>query len=718
MDKFKSILNKYFKQKISCLLVLVMLTISQYSCGHQGNGLVDGSEKSAQYNGPSTIVSINESDETTEATVENEEYPDNSVQDQIKVEIEAGEIDDVYSIVCSAVEYKLSEAGFECAPGVAMTLEDDGYETVGTYYYKDELNLFQTDDIKSVGFIEVVRDDREFKELSNEDSVILVEPIDSVDPTDLVCAYNYNDIGSSHFVYNDKYVVYYQQTPMRVVYSVRENDPEKYDLGIGSLYDYDKGMFLYDETVFDDYKTHTGVELFTKEDYNELEANLKEMSRQQLIAGYSVTQYDVVYISPEQVQAYLDGEEEDTFFGYSVADLTESLGVGTALEYTKDGLKQADISDVNLSDYNWKSFLSKVGIGCGIIIVGAVLAPVTGGTSVSCALITLTKISVTASLCAGLGTMAIETAKGMLDGKSISDALHACTFSGLDTFANTFLITAAISAVGANTGLIKPTACFVGGTDVAVLDSNGKSTCKSIEMIKIGDQVLSRSENGEISYQPVIDVFQRDTKEIVELYIAGTKIMTTPEHPFYNPVSSDWISAGELNQGDVLLLSSGNSVVIEAIHRINFEESIPVYNFEVDNNHTYYVSNAEVLVHNKCDARIAKLRKKGVKNAWKEEVTAVKNGTSKYNWTPEQIKELLETGKVAGYDGHHIIPVSQLKDTPAEFLISSADDIALIPKDVHVLVHAGGNAAGDMDVLVQCVPWVEKHMVYLLSLTG
>ena len=112
------------------------------------------------------------------------------------------------------------------------------------------------------------------------------------------------------------------------------------------------------------------------------------------------------------------------------------------------------------------------------------------------------------------------------------------------------------------------------------------------------------------------------------------------------------------------------------------------------------------------------MRNQGVRNAWKEEVKAVQNGTSRYNWTPEQIRELLETGKVAGYEGHHIIPVSQLKDTAAEYLISSAEDIALIPHDIHVLVHAGGNVSGDLEVLVQCVPWVEEHMVYLVSLVG
>ena len=713
MDKIKSIIKKTYKPIIAVLLIVVVLSISLYSCSHNEQTTDKGNTDLTQETQQQEATPADESSSSTEATSYDDE---NSLESTVEAEIEAGDIDDVYSVVCSAVEYKLSDAGFICEPGVAMTLDDESYEAVGTYYYKDELNLFKTDDIKSVGFIEVVRDDRDFKELSNEDSVILVEPLSGDDPTDLVCAYNYNDIGSSHFVYNDKYVVYYQQTPMRVVYSVHENDAAEYDLAIGSLYDYDKGMFLYDETIFDEYRTHSGVELFSDEDYKELEESLKEMSRQQLIAGYTVTQYDVVYISPEQVQAYLDGEEEDAFFGYSVSDLTETMGIGTALEYTEDGLKPANLGG-DLSNYNWKSFLTKVGIGCGIIIVGAVLAPLTGGTSIACALITMTKITVTASLCAGLGTMAIETAKGMIEGKSFSEALHGCTYKGLDTFANTFLITAAISAVGVNTGLIKPTACFVAGTEIAVVDSCGNAVHKPIETIVVGDNVLSRAEDGKISYKEVTETFIRSSDSIIALTINGASIETTQEHPFYDPDLNTWVAAGDLGVGDNVLLSDGTCVAVTDAELIHNADDVLVYNFTVADNHTYYVGESEVLVHNKCN-RITNLRNRGVKNAWKEEVKAVQNGTSRYNWTPEQIKELLETGKVAGYDGHHIIPVSQLKDTAAEYLISSADDIALIPKDVHVLVHAGGNAAGDMEVLVQCVPWVEEHMVYLLSLVG
>jgi len=82
----------------------------------------------------------------------------------------------------------------------------------------------------------------------------------------------------------------------------------------------------------------------------------------------------------------------------------------------------------------------------------------------------------------------------------------------------------------------------------------------------------------------------------------------------------------------------------------------------VADDHNYFVSSLGVLVHNRCQevAREADkaVRNKAVRNAWKNEVEAVKNGTSKYNWTREELKQLLTNGKVTGYDGCHIVDVS------------------------------------------------------------
>jgi len=56
---------------------------------------------------------------------------------------------------------------------------------------------------------------------------------------------------------------------------------------------------------------------------------------------------------------------------------------------------------------------------------------------------------------------------------------------------------------------------------------------------------------------------------------------------------------------------------------------------------------------------ISKARRRAVKEAWKQEralVTAGKDGTVK--WTDAQKSELLKTGKVKGFEGHHINSVN------------------------------------------------------------
>ena len=64
-------------------------------------------------------------------------------------------------------------------------------------------------------------------------------------------------------------------------------------------------------------------------------------------------------------------------------------------------------------------------------------------------------------------------------------------------------------------------------------------------------------------------------------------------------------SAISLRAGDILVLSNGEYVIVEQIQHELLESPIKVYNFEVEDYHTYYVSaNADsdefVLVHSRC----------------------------------------------------------------------------------------------------------------------
>lgn len=49
-----------------------------------------------------------------------------------------------------------------------------------------------------------------------------------------------------------------------------------------------------------------------------------------------------------------------------------------------------------------------------------------------------------------------------------------------------------------------------------------------------------------------------------------------------------------------------------------------------------------------------RLRSEAVRKAWAREIELVKEGKGTHQWTKDQQKELLETGKIAGYQGHHM----------------------------------------------------------------
>ena len=70
-------------------------------------------------------------------------------------------------------------------------------------------------------------------------------------------------------------------------------------------------------------------------------------------------------------------------------------------------------------------------------------------------------------------------------------------------------------------------------------------------------------------------------------------------HPFWVP-QKGWSDAIQLRAGDRLQLLNGEYVIIEQVQHEILEAPVTVYNFEVEDFHTYYVGENEILVHNKC----------------------------------------------------------------------------------------------------------------------
>ena len=137
--------------------------------------------------------------------------------------------------------------------------------------------------------------------------------------------------------------------------------------------------------------------------------------------------------------------------------------------------------------------------------------------------------------------------------------------------------------------------CFIAGTLVQTDDGT-----IPIEDLRPGDYVLAWDEETEtVGPKPVVETYVNETNELIHVYVNGEEIITTPTHPFYSPVKG-WTDAVRLRAGDILVLVNGEYVVVEKIQHEILERPITVYNFQVEDYHTYFITEIGILVHNRC----------------------------------------------------------------------------------------------------------------------
>lgn len=79
-------------------------------------------------------------------------------------------------------------------------------------------------------------------------------------------------------------------------------------------------------------------------------------------------------------------------------------------------------------------------------------------------------------------------------------------------------------------------------------------------------------------------------------------------------------------------------------------------------------------------------RQKAVRDAWSREKALVCQGKGTVNWNSEQQRELMEKGRVSGYEGQHMKSVSQYPE-----YASSADNIQFLTHEDHLAAHNMGN---------------------------
>ena len=172
--------------------------------------------------------------------------------------------------------------------------------------------------------------------------------------------------------------------------------------------------------------------------------------------------------------------------------------------------------------------------------------------------------------------------------------------SSIYNVAQTTIASVAVFSGGMNSGFnkaansagVKPS-CFVAGTLVMAV-----AGMVAIEKIKSGDKVISTDpETMETSPKTVLETYIREVTTLVHLTVNGEEIVTTVDHPFYVK-NQGFIKAGELIVGDELLDVNGNVLLVENFDVELTDEPTTVYNFQVEDFHTYYVGENGVWVHN------------------------------------------------------------------------------------------------------------------------
>ena len=170
--------------------------------------------------------------------------------------------------------------------------------------------------------------------------------------------------------------------------------------------------------------------------------------------------------------------------------------------------------------------------------------------------------------------------------------------------------------------------CFVAGT--LVLTTVGLI---SIENIQPGDVVYAKEAVGveqsvdvsqDAETAPVLEVFSHEVDETYIVTIDGEDIETTANHPFYDE-DGEQVEAKDLEEGDELTTEDGSTATVDSVECVHHDEPVTVYNFCVMEDHTYFVGEHGVLVHNQCENKLSQKinekKSKWTKTEYKGEVT-------------------------------------------------------------------------------------------------
>jgi hypothetical protein len=149
--------------------------------------------------------------------------------------------------------------------------------------------------------------------------------------------------------------------------------------------------------------------------------------------------------------------------------------------------------------------------------------------------------------------------------------------------------------------------CFVAGTQILT-----KEGLKPIEEIREGDKVLSYNEKTkQTEYKIVVQTIIRDARAeqllSVQVEYETEPLGVTNTHPFYVRIykagdntsaedDGEWVEAGKLEVGNEIRKADNTWAKVQSITQQS--KGAKVYNFEVADNHNYFVGQTSLLAHN------------------------------------------------------------------------------------------------------------------------
>ena len=111
-----------------------------------------------------------------------------------------------------------------------------------------------------------------------------------------------------------------------------------------------------------------------------------------------------------------------------------------------------------------------------------------------------------------------------------------------------------------------------------------------------------------------------------------------------------------MNPGDVVYTKDWDTAVVKSVNLIEYDEPVEVFNFEVEDCHTYFVGDIGVLVHNASCHQSREWRAEK-KRYWKNEGVSYKGNargqlsrSGNYNVTDKNLNRMLKGKAPKGID--------------------------------------------------------------------